>query len=162
MHASTAKLTRHYPRLWKNTLAYPVVAAAASALVLSVQLVARTTPVQRLFAKITKSDAPAKVDDDLEATGASSQPMSHVQQLGGPVIFGFKIVRLLCTLTLLALSVAGLFLHDATDTVDVSFDARWVVFGLIATYVRTLHISWGCTIDASPLRPTRLFWHLRQ
>ncbi|RPD81341.1 multidrug resistance-associated ABC transporter [Lentinus tigrinus ALCF2SS1-7] len=137
--------------LWKNTLAYPVLAAAASALVLSLQLVARTSSVQRLFAKITKSDAPTKADDDLEATGASTQSLSHVEQLGGPVIFGFKVVRLLCTLSLLALSVAGLFLHDAGDTVDVSFDARWVVFGLIATYAYASGLAFTSVVGSFSL-----------
>ncbi|KAI0711030.1 hypothetical protein C8T65DRAFT_739602 [Cerioporus squamosus] len=137
--------------LWKNILAYPVVAVAASALVLSLQLVARTTSFQRLYAKITRSDPPLKLDDDLEATGASTQSASHVEQLGGPVIFGFKVVRFLCTLILLALSVADLFLHDADDTVDVSFDARWVVFGLIAAYAYASVLAFASVVGSFSL-----------
>ncbi|RDX55372.1 hypothetical protein OH76DRAFT_1428233 [Lentinus brumalis] len=137
--------------LWKNVLAYPVLAAAASALVLALQLVARTRSVQRLYARITKSDVPVKVDNDLEATGASTQSASHVEQLGGPVIFTFKVLRLVCSLTLLALSVAGLFLHDADDTVDFSFDARWLVFGLIATYAYASVLAFTSVVGSSSL-----------
>ncbi|KAI0758154.1 multidrug resistance-associated ABC transporter [Fomes fomentarius] len=120
--------------IWKDTLAYPIAATAASALLLSLQLLFRSTPVQRLLGKVINSDVSSKAGDDLEATGSNEQQVSHVARHGGPVIFAHKVVRLLSTLTLLALSIAGAVLNDREDNLGFSFDSRWVAFGLIGTY----------------------------
>ena len=139
-----------------------------SAFLLSLQLFFRSAPVQKLYARITRSDASKTTGDDLEASGSGEQQVSHVARHGGPVIFAFKVVRLLSTLTLLALSIAGAILNEGQDDLDFSFDSRWVAFGLIGTYVR---LTSACTsayaamppVDAYSLaRPTRPYSRLSQ
>ncbi|KAI0774725.1 multidrug resistance-associated ABC transporter [Trametes elegans] len=120
--------------IWKNTLAYPAGATVVSALILSLQLISRAPLVQRLRAKLTGSDALAKTGEDLEAVGNDGEVPSHVVQLGGPVIFGFKLARLLFTLALLALSIASLAVNGAEDDSEYSYNSRWVAFGLVGTY----------------------------
>ncbi|TBU53541.1 hypothetical protein BD310DRAFT_937787 [Dichomitus squalens] len=121
-------------RIWKNTLAYPAGVAVVSAFVLALQLTARATPVRRILARLSKSDVEGDGTDDIEATGSDGQPLSHVAKLGGPVIYGFKVVRFLSTLTLLGLSIATPILNDRNDDSEYSFDPRWVAFGFIGTY----------------------------
>ncbi|KAI9059804.1 multidrug resistance-associated ABC transporter [Trametes sanguinea] len=120
--------------LWKNTLAYPASATVLSAFVLSLQLLSRSSPVQRLYAKITKSDVQKEATEDLEAIGTDGQRPSYIQRLGGPVIFAFKAVRLLSTLALLALSIASIAVNGTDDDDDDSYNARWVAFGITGTY----------------------------
>ena len=122
-------------RIWKNTLVYPAGVALASALVLALQLVARATPMRRLLAKLPKSDAGRANADDIEATGSDGQPLSRVAKLGGPIIYGFKVVRFLSSLTLLGLSIATLIINDRNDDFEYSFDSRWAELGFIGTYV---------------------------
>ncbi|KAI0750650.1 hypothetical protein C8Q80DRAFT_1097969 [Daedaleopsis nitida] len=122
--------------IWKNSLVYPVAATAASALVLSLQLLLRAAPVQKVFAKLTKSAANVKSDEDLESSGTAGQSPSHIARLGGPVIFSFKVIRLLSCFTLLALSIAHLIVNDRKDDsrLALDIDSRWVAFGFIGTY----------------------------
>lgn len=122
-------------RLWKNTLAYPATATVLSAFVLSLQLLSRASPIQRLYAKVTKSDVQKETGEDLEAVGTDGQRPSHIQRLGGPVIFAFKTVRLLSTLALLALSIASIAVNGTDDDDDDSYNARWVAFAITGTYV---------------------------
>lgn len=114
--------------------------------------------MQRLLAKTVNSVVSSKAGDDLEATGSNEQQVSHVARHGGPVIFAHKVVRLLSTLTLLALSIAGVVLNDRGDNIEFSFDSRWVASGLIGTYVRLLLVrAHTRPVDASTLvRLTRL------
>ncbi|KAI1795060.1 hypothetical protein LXA43DRAFT_1080347 [Ganoderma leucocontextum] len=121
-------------KIWKNSLAYPAGATVASALVLCLQLVARARPLKRLFAKFSKSDIAAEGADDIEATGSGVHPSTHVAKLGGPVIYGFKVLRLLSTLALLGLSITSLVLNERDENFEYSFDSRWIAFGFIGTY----------------------------
>ena len=107
-----------------------------SAVVLSLQLVARARPIKRLFAKFSKSNVSPEGVDDIEATGSAAQPLTHVAKLGGPVIYFFKVLRLLSTLALLGLSITSLILNDREENFEYSFDSRWIAFGFIGTYVR--------------------------
>ncbi|OSD04422.1 multidrug resistance-associated ABC transporter [Trametes coccinea BRFM310] len=120
--------------LWKNTLAYPATATVLSAFVLSLQLLSRASPIQRLYAKVTKSDVQKETGEDLEAVGTDGQRPSHIQRLGGPVIFAFKAVRLLSTLALLALSIASIAVNGTDVDDDDSYNARWVAFAITGTY----------------------------
>ncbi|TBU23091.1 hypothetical protein BD311DRAFT_811015 [Dichomitus squalens] len=121
-------------KTWKNTLAYPAGVAVVSAFVLTLQLIACSTPVRKILARISKADIDGDGADDIKATGSNGQPRSHVAKLGGPVIYGFKVVRFLSTLAPLGLSIATLILSDRNDDSEYSFDSRWVSFGLIGTY----------------------------
>ncbi|KAH9854915.1 multidrug resistance-associated ABC transporter [Lenzites betulinus] len=121
--------------LWKNVLAYPAYATVASVVLLSIQLIARTPLVQRLYAKLTRSENLAKHGEDVESSGHLGERPSHIARLGGPVIFGFKIARLLLTLALLALSITTVVTGGATDGDEYSVNVRLVGFGLIAAYV---------------------------
>ncbi len=106
-----------------------------SAVALCLQLVARTRPVKRLFAKLSKTNVAAEGADDIEATGSGVQPSTHIAKLGGPVIYLFKVLRLLSTLALLGLSITSLIFNDREENFEYSFDSRWVAFGFIGTYV---------------------------
>ena len=121
--------------MWKNTLAYPASATVLSALVLSLQFISLAPPVKRLHAKLTKSEVSSRPGEDVEAVGADGQRPSHIARLGGPVIFAFKTARLLCTLALLALSIASLAVNGTDDSSEDSYNPRWIAFGIIGTYV---------------------------
>ncbi|KAI0329604.1 multidrug resistance-associated ABC transporter [Cubamyces sp. BRFM 1775] len=120
--------------MWKNTLAYPASATVLSALVLSLQFICLAPPVKRLHAKLTKSEVSSTTSEDVEAAGVDGQRPSHIARLGGPVIFAFKAARLLCTLALLALSIASLAINGADDSSEDSYNPRWIAFGIIGTY----------------------------
>lgn len=122
---------------------YPVAATAASALVLSLQLLFRAAPVQKFLAKLTNAETHAKSDEDIESSGTDGQSSSHIARLGGPVIFSFKVVRLLSCLTLFALSIAKLIVDDGKDDsrLSLDIDSRWVAFGFIGTYVRLASVN---------------------
>ncbi|KAI0650859.1 multidrug resistance-associated ABC transporter [Trametes meyenii] len=121
--------------IWKNSLAYPASATVVSALVLSLQLISRTPPVQRLYARLTGSEVPAKEGDDVEVAGSDGPRPSHITRLGGPVIFSFKVARLLLSLALLGLSIASITLNGSDDDDEAySLNTRWVAFGIIGTY----------------------------
>lgn len=112
-------------------------AAVASVVLLSLQLIARAPPVQRIYAKLTRTDLPAKQGEDVEATGNPTERPSHVARLGGPVIFAFKVSRLLCSVALLALSITSLAISGTQGDDEYSHNSRWVAFGLVGTYVRS-------------------------
>lgn len=132
------------PRLWTDTLVYPSVVALTSLAILLLQLVFRSGPVQHLYAKLARSDACPKVGEDVESNGSGGQVTSHVAELGGPVIFAFKLLRFFSCLALLALSVAEIVLRDEdVEGVESSMGSRWVVVGLTAAYV--------CRFCSSPL-----------
>ena len=123
---------------------YPSVAALASLAILSTQLVCRSTPVQRVFAKFTKSDVLPQSSEDVESSGASSQVTSHVAELGGPVCFAFLVTRLLSCLSLLGLYIAGLVLSDEEGS-EHNRESHWVAIGLSGTFVRifpSLSLLW--------------------
>ncbi|KAI0371499.1 multidrug resistance-associated ABC transporter [Pilatotrama ljubarskyi] len=118
--------------LWKNALAYPACATVVSAFVLSLQLVLRAPPIRRLYSRLTGADVSESQRDDIEAVGNDGERPSHVARLGGPVIFAFKVTRLLCSLALLGLSVASIVLNTADE--DEEDSSRWPAFGLVGAY----------------------------
>ncbi|KAI0677672.1 hypothetical protein C8Q78DRAFT_1003851 [Trametes maxima] len=137
--------------IWKNSLAYPASATAVSALILSLQLVSRAPPVQRLYARLTGSEIPAKDGDDVEVAGSDRRRPSHIIRLGGPVIFSFKAARLLSSLALLALSIASLTLNGADDDEESSLNPHWVAFGIIGTYAYASFLSFISVISSLSL-----------
>ncbi|CDO77193.1 hypothetical protein BN946_scf184747.g6 [Trametes cinnabarina] len=120
--------------LWKNTLAYSASATVLSAFILSLQLLSRSSHVQRLYAKITKFDVQRENGEDLEAVGTNGEGSSYITRQGGPVIFAFKATRLFSCLALLALSIASIVINGAEDDDEDSNNARWVAFGVMGTY----------------------------
>ncbi|KAL1937768.1 hypothetical protein VTO73DRAFT_12921 [Trametes versicolor] len=136
---------------WNESLAYPAGAAVLSAALLSLQLISRAPPVQRLYAKLTGAEASAKQGEDVEAAGNSGERPSHITQLGGPVIFAFKVSRLLSSVALLALSITSLAINGDEDDDEYFHDSRWVAFGLIGAYVYASLLAFVSVISSSSL-----------
>ncbi|KAI0638608.1 multidrug resistance-associated ABC transporter [Trametes polyzona] len=122
------------PEIWKDTLSYPAGAAAVSVALLSLQLLSRAPLVQRLYARLSGSEVTKQQRDDVESSGNPAGRPSHITRLGGPVIFAFKTARLLCSVALLALSIASFAKGGIPSGDRSSSDPRWVAFGLIGAY----------------------------
>ncbi|TFY70118.1 hypothetical protein EVJ58_g61 [Rhodofomes roseus] len=98
--------------VFTDSLVFPAYAATASLLVLFAQLVARSEPAKALYKKLATSDAESVDETEEEDTADvatepqhSSVVTRYTAQYGGPVIFAYRVLRLLCTLGLLALSI---------------------------------------------------------
>ncbi|KAF7366640.1 ATP-binding cassette transporter [Mycena sanguinolenta] len=90
--------------IWKDTLLIPAVVAAASATLLLVHLFFASVWGRKLFLRTTEVvDSPPAI----RSVGFFSETKRHIAHHGGGVVFGFKLVRLLCCLFLLALSIAS-------------------------------------------------------
>lgn len=110
--------------MWHNSLAIPVYVALLSVVILVLHLLFTSAPVKKLATRLFSS---GNVEG---STPSSPSPpeKSHIEQLGGSVIFGYLIARLLTSLALLGLSVATVILHHR-----VSHD--WLQVGLCGVYV---------------------------
>ncbi|KAH9921469.1 uncharacterized protein B0H18DRAFT_1188953 [Fomitopsis serialis] len=98
--------------VFANTLVFPGYAATASLLVLLLQLIAHSEPVKKLYKRLATSEndsADEIEDENVDDAVGEQQHLSvvsqHMAQYGGPVIFAYRVLRLLCTLALLALSI---------------------------------------------------------
>lgn len=120
-----------FDRVWRDTLVFPAYAAALSIFALLVHLILLSRPVKSLAMRLfTSNDTP----EEEHPTRVSVVGKSHVEQLGGPVIFGFLVARLVSCLTLLGLSVVtSVRLHDGPgshlDTLD------WLQIAICGVYV---------------------------
>lgn len=91
---------------------------------LFLHLVFTSAPVKKLAARLfSRGNAGESAPSNL-----SSIEASHIEQLGGSVIFGYLVARLLTSLALLGLSVATVILHHSA-----SHD--WLEVGLCGVYV---------------------------
>ena len=126
-------------RFWSSTLFIPAYASALSALILSVQRI--TTLARRRSAKSAKAQEPVTVVHSSPPTNGQLAPKSgirkHIDELGGPVIFGWRLARLLACAALLALSVYTVILnpHQARGASEAKY-SRWLQISLTVVYVR--------------------------
>ncbi|EMD39557.1 hypothetical protein CERSUDRAFT_111872 [Gelatoporia subvermispora B] len=99
--------------LWKDSITVPACVTAVSALCLFVQLVIRSKPFRILRTRLSRH---ATADDSsiIPSDGSTSNDLTksrvigHIESLGGPMIFAFRVIRLLCCTALLALAVLSL------------------------------------------------------
>lgn len=128
-------------RFWSNTLFIPAYASALSALILSLQCI--TALARRRSAKSAKVQEPAAALHSNPPTNGQLAPKSgmrkHINELGGLVIFGWRLARLLACAALLALSVYTVILnpHQARDASEARY-FRWLQISLTVVYVRLL------------------------
>ncbi|KAH9912641.1 uncharacterized protein B0H18DRAFT_889646 [Fomitopsis serialis] len=90
--------------VFANTLVFPGYVATASLLVLLLQLIASSEPVKKLYKRLATSENDS-VDDAAGEQQHLSVVSQHIAQYGGPIIFAYRVLRLLCTLALLTLSI---------------------------------------------------------
>ncbi|KAI0742214.1 hypothetical protein C8Q80DRAFT_1186678 [Daedaleopsis nitida] len=110
--------------IWMNTLTLTVAAAAVSAFMLSFQLLGRTAN-----AGATGSDVVS------ETSGHAGPRSSHVAQSGSIAISALRIVRMLSSFALLALSIADFVLDQS--------NSRWLSFSLVGTYTYASLLAFG-------------------
>lgn len=118
--------------LWLNILALPVYAAAASFVILLLQAVVN------LFRTEKASDVvPAgNVDDTTAPKTLLGRFRSHVNSLGGWVIFAWRTARLLALAALVGLNTYTVTLVHGRDAEEHgSKDPRWPHIGLVVVYV---------------------------
>jgi len=90
--------------IYLDTRIFPAYITGASILLLVLQLLWHSSPIKKLYVKATSSEGP----EEILAVGTDAQPLrveGRVARLGGPVIFGFNVVRFLSCLALLGLSI---------------------------------------------------------
>ena len=114
------RITEHLRR-WKDTLLIPSIAAMASGILLIAHVILYSLDATRQDATEETLVALA-VDEETRSNWFGRKIIPHVHNHGGPVIFGFKIARLIACLTLLSLSLATLFLHSGVST---SWELLW-------------------------------------
>lgn len=102
---------------WRNTLFIPAVATVTSATVLLVQAASRIWSESRLDAQTRGENASKPIgDENTPPQDFNTKWTRYVQSGGGPIVFSFKIARLLGCLVLFSLSlttlVAGKEVHE--------------------------------------------------
>ncbi|KAH9945600.1 hypothetical protein B0H21DRAFT_822934 [Amylocystis lapponica] len=126
---------------------FPAYAAGASALLILLQLVVQSKPVRKLHARFTTSEVTLTGDEDYEVeeplltpkdTARPSKIAQHVEQLGGPIMVGYKVVRFLSCLVLLGLSISTVVSGKyANISVEFPSLAQWPQFAICAIYAYT-------------------------
>ncbi|KAF7322651.1 ATP-binding cassette transporter [Mycena chlorophos] len=105
--------------IWEDSLAIPIVVAAASAVFLLLHLFFASTWGRKLRS-LFKTPAPEQPEDSvLHPVGIHAEFRQHVTSHGGPVIFTFKLVRLVACLALLGLSITSLALTKKSDAQNI-------------------------------------------
>lgn len=138
--AHRASLLLTYTRsIFSDTLIFPAYAAGLSLSVLLVQLILRSTPVKKLHARFSGPHATLTDEDEVEnsaqnTSGPSPVVDRHVGQLGEPIIFGFRLARLLCCLALLGM-YAFTAVRGALDGLSPSV---WLQVAACGVYVSPL------------------------
>ena len=95
---------------WKDTLLVPFIAAMASGILLIAHVVSCSLNNPRRDA--TEEVLVAVNEETHRSNWFGRKIIQHVYSHGGPVIFGFKIARLIGCLTLFSSSIATLLLHS--------------------------------------------------
>lgn len=114
--------------IWRDMLMIPAYAAAVSIVALFLHLLLTLKPAKSLATRTFSAN------ETVEEEISPVEEKSHVEQLGGSVIFGFLVARLLSSLTLLGLSVATLVRHHGASTTQ--FDSyRWEQIAICGAYV---------------------------
>ncbi|KAF8898485.1 hypothetical protein BD779DRAFT_1607278 [Infundibulicybe gibba] len=102
-----------------DTLAIPAYVVIASAVGLLLHIILVSSPVQRIYARITsRGSNPLEQESSshtyIQPTGMMAEVREHVATHGGRVIFAHKIARLVGCLTLLGLSVASAIIDESS------------------------------------------------
>ncbi|OCH92734.1 hypothetical protein OBBRIDRAFT_419752, partial [Obba rivulosa] len=126
--------------IWKNSLAVPTAVASVSAVLLLLHLFLQSNPARALRSRLLASEA--SLDDASSETTlaaenedySESRVTRHVRRLGGPVIFAFRVVRLLCVVTLLALSIVTVISSRIRNVHSGIYNGIWLDVGLCGVY----------------------------
>ena len=98
---------------WKDTLFIPSIAALASGILLIAHVIS-------CFLDNPRQDATEEVlvavNEESRSNRFGRKIIQHAHSHGGPVIFSFKIARLIGCLTLFSLSLATLLLRSVDST----------------------------------------------
>lgn len=120
-------------RIYSDTFAIPVYVALLSIATLSLHLLARSESIRKLFSRSSPKQISTEEEDSIERPYRG-----HIHDLGGPLIFAYKIARLLLCFILLALNVFYVVTSARSNDGIKSFsDADWLRIGLIGVYVRS-------------------------
>ncbi|OCH83579.1 hypothetical protein OBBRIDRAFT_840403 [Obba rivulosa] len=138
---SDANLLPKQQDIWKNSLAVPTAVASVSAVFLLLHLFLQLNPARALRSRLFASGA--SLDDASSETTVTakindyseSRVTRHVRRLGGPVIFAFRVVRLLCVVTLLALSIVTVISSRIRNVHSGVYNSIWLDVGLCGVYV---------------------------
>jgi hypothetical protein len=98
-------------RRWKDTLLIPSIAAVASGILLIAHVISCSldNPRRDVAEEV-------EVNEETRSNRFGRKIIQHLHSHGGPVIFGFKIARLIGCLTLFSLSLATLLLRSVDST----------------------------------------------
>ncbi|EMD41580.1 hypothetical protein CERSUDRAFT_110129 [Gelatoporia subvermispora B] len=135
------------PEVWRDSLYVPAGAAALSAALLLLHVAFHSKPAKILRSKLSASHTISSDDassDTVVASGVDerSRIRRHVDDLGGPTIFAFRLARLLSVVALLALSAVTVIssgirkAHSGASTQSV-----WFSVSLCGVYVLALLLS---------------------
>lgn len=152
-----------YSSVWLHPLMIPAYVGAASALVLILHLVLSFGPVKKLFRRplIEEEGVQEQIPQHPSLhTSLFSAAREHITDLGGPVIFAFRVARAISVFVLCGLSIAIFVLDeedvrkkgDGTDAPkhwsnkhqkrkggSLSFTKHeWLEFAMVLTYVRSV------------------------
>ena len=99
-------------RRWKDTLFIPSTAAVVSGVLLIAHVISCSFDNPRRDA----IEEVVVADEETHSNRFGLKIIQHAHSHGGPVIFGFKIARLIGCLTLFSLSLATLLLRSVDST----------------------------------------------
>ncbi|EMD41587.1 hypothetical protein CERSUDRAFT_79219 [Gelatoporia subvermispora B] len=135
------------PEVWRNSLYIPAGAAALSAALLLLHITIHSRPVKFLHSKLSASHTVSADDassDTVVAPGVDerSHIRRHVDDLGGPMIFAFRLARLLSVVALLALSIVTVMSSGFRKAHSgASNQSMWINISLCVVYVLALLLS---------------------
>ena len=101
---------------WKNTLLIPLIAAAASGTLLVAHAISYSWNKSRRNTTEDARSLSVAVTEESRSKRFGHKINQHTRNHGGPVIFAFKIARLVGCLALFSLSLATLLLHPGRST----------------------------------------------
>ncbi|KAI0317990.1 hypothetical protein OF83DRAFT_1118292 [Amylostereum chailletii] len=111
--------------VWRRALVIPAYVAAVSFILIVLRVTASFGPVKRFFAKSQEEESVLAQDPRTTdtSTGLLSAVKGHVNALGGPQIFVWRVMRMLSVFALLGLSVATFAQDEESRVGGSSFDA---------------------------------------
>ena len=161
--------------IWKNELLFPAYLAFLSAVALGICTLMRSKFVRQLLTRLCsrKGERKEPNDEELVVEPAASPHAetigdikTHINFIGGPVIFAYKFLRLVLCIVLLGLTIATLVWERETSVFDenqiASPDAasftksEWLQVALALTYVSDDRRQSAFSISYPNHRHTRL------
>ncbi|EMD41584.1 hypothetical protein CERSUDRAFT_110134 [Gelatoporia subvermispora B] len=136
------------PEVWRNSLYIPAGAAALSAALLLLHIASHSELVKFLRSKLSASHTVSADDASSSETVVTSGDdersciRRHVDDLGGPTIFAFRLGRLLSVVALLALSTVTVISSGIRKAHSgASNQSVWFSVSLCGVYVLALLLS---------------------